>query len=70
MTLVENGAEIGDSIFTAVYGSEKILRYLCENGADLTLVDVEGKTLLERAETASGAHPKVSEILKEYGRNS
>ena len=70
VTLVENGAEIGDSIFTAVYGSEKILRYLCENGADLTLVDEEGKTLLERAETASGAHPKVSEILKEYGRNS
>ena len=67
VVLVENGAEIGDSIFTALYGSEKILRYLCENGADLTLVDKEGKTLLERAEIASSSHPKAAEILKEYG---
>jgi len=67
VVLVENGAEIGDSIFTALFGSEKILRYLCENGADLTLVDEDGRTLLERVEITGSAHPKASEILKEYG---
>lgn len=65
--LVENGAVIGDTIFSALYGSDRILRYLCENGADVNQVNSDGERALEFSEKYSNVSENASEILKEYG---
>lgn len=67
VTLAENGAYIGDKIFSALYASERILRYLCENGADVNQVNSNGETPLEFSMKYVDILNGAPEILKQYG---